>query len=167
MHFLSMLESKSLIDDFLKLINENKDSQTKIYTCNKPSTRFDVTIRFRGGVLNAWLNENDSPRHLLAEFNTKELVLTIYAGERTDTLRQVIFSQAIRECIAQAILSKYGYKCYFARRYYKSTKLMYCQCSIKHSGGFVLKKFRIYPNDPLYFRFDLKHLSVKNFDKNM
>lgn len=102
---------------------------------------------------------------LLAEFDTKELVLTIYAGERTDTLRQVIFSQSIRECIAQAILRKYGYKPYFARKQYKKMKIMYCQCSILNdSGGFIIKKFKVYPNDPLYFRFDLKNLSIENID---
>ena len=45
---------------------------------------------------------------------------------------------------------------------------MYCQCNILNDkGDFTIKKFRIYPNDPLYFRFDLKNLSVENFDKNV
>lgn len=168
MHFLSTIEAESLIADFLKLINENKDVQDKIYTCDKPATKYDVTIRFIGGVLSAWLNDNDNPASLLAEFDTKELILTIYAGERTYSLRKVIFSQSIRECLAQAILRKYGYRVYFARRYYKSTKLMYCHCNILNGkGDFTIKKFRIYPSDPLYFRFDLKNLSVENFDKNV
>ena len=166
MHFLSTLEAESLIADFLKLINENKDVQDKIYTCDKPATKYDVTIKFNGGVLSAWLNESDTPSSLLAEFDTKELILTIYAGERTYSLRKVIFSQYIRECLAQAILRKYGYRVYFARRYYKSTKLMYCQCNILNpSGDFISENFKIYPNDPLYFRFDLKNLSVENFYK--
>lgn len=163
MHFLSTSEAESLIADFLKLINENKDVQDKIYTCDKPTTQFDVTIRFKGGILSAWLNENDTPTSLLAELDTKEYILTIYAGERTDTLRKVIFSQSIRECIAQAILRKYGCKPYFTRKQYKKMKIMYCQCSILNSsGGFIIKKFRIYPSDPLYFRFDLKNLSIEN-----
>lgn len=61
MHFLSTFEAESLIEDFLKLINENKDVQDKIYTCDKPATKYDVTIRFKGGALSAWLNENDNP----------------------------------------------------------------------------------------------------------
>lgn len=168
MHFLSTLEAESLIADFLKLINENKDAQDKIYTCDKPATQYDITIRFKGGILSAWLNENDNPASLLAEFDTKELMLIIYAGERTDTLRKVIFSQAIRECVAQAILRKYGYRTYFARKQYTKTKVIYCQCSILNDkGDFTIKNFRIYTDDQLYFRFDLKNLSIKNFDKNM
>lgn len=157
--------SKMLIADFLKLINENKDVQDKIYTCNKPVVQYDVTIRFKGGALSVWLNENNKPASLLVEFDTKALVLTICVGERTDTLHQVIFSRTIRECIAQAILRKYGYKTYFVRKKYR--KKMYCQCSISNSGGFIIKEFELYPNDPLYFRFDLKNLSIENFDKNM
>lgn len=167
MFFLSKIEAESLIADFLKLINENKDVQDKIYTCNKPVVQYDVTIRFKGGVLSVWLNENNKPASLLVEFDTKALVLTICVGERTDTLHQVIFSRTIRECIAQAILRKYGYKTYFVRKKYRMKK-MYCQCSIsKNSGGFIIKEFELYPNDPLYFRFDLKNLSIENFDKNM
>lgn len=168
MHFLSTIEAESLIADFLKLINENKDVQDKIYTCDKPATKYDVTIKFKGGVLSEWLNDNGNPASLLAEFDTKELILTIYAGERTYSLRKVIFSQSIRECLTQAILRKYGYRVYFARKQYQKMSIMYCQCSILNDkGDFTIKKFRIYPNDPLYFRFDLKNLSVENFDKNV
>ena len=43
---------------------------------------------------------------------------------------------------------------------------MYCQCNILNpSGDFTSENFKIYPNDPLYFRFDLKNLSVENFYK--
>lgn len=165
--FLSALEIESLVSYFYKLLYENKDTQDYIYTCDKPATKQDVTIRFKDGILSVWLNENGNPASLLSEFNTKELILTIHAGGITDTLRQSIFSQSIRGCIEQAILKKYGYKVYFARNQVKRRDVVYCQCSILNDkGGFVIKKFRIYPNSPLYFRFDLKNLAIENLHEN-
>ena len=164
--FLSALEVESLVSYFYKLLDNNKDAES-IYTCEKPATKQDVTIRFKDGILSVWLNENGNPASLLSEFDTKELVLTIHAGGITDTLRQSIFSQSIRGCIEQAILKKYGYKVYFARNQVKRRDVVYCQCSILNDkGGFVIKKFRIYPNSPLYFRFDLKKLVIENLHEN-
>lgn len=165
--FLSALEIESLVSYFYRLLDNNKDTKDYIYTCDKPATKHDVTIRFKQGILSVWLNENGNPASLLSEFNTKELILTIHAGGITDTLRQSIFSQSIRGCIEQAILKKYGYKVYFARNQVKRRDVVYCQCSILNDkGGFVIKKFRIYPNSPLYFRFDLKNLFIENLHEN-
>ena len=165
--FLSALEIESLVSYFYKLLDKNQDTQDYIYTCDKPASKFDVTIRFKDGILSVWLNENGNPASLLSEFNTKELILTIHAGGITDTLRQSIFSQSIRGCIEQAILKKYGYKVYFARNQVKRRDVVHCQCSIlNYKGGFVIKKFRIYPNSPLYFRFDLKNLVIENLHEN-
>lgn len=165
--FLSALEIESLVSYFYRLLDNNKDIKDYIYTCEKPATKHDVTIRFKDGILSVWLNENGNPASLLSEFDTKELILTIHAGGITDTLRQSIFSQSIRGCIEQAILKKYGYKVYFARNQIKRRDVVYCQCSILNDkGGFVIKKFRIYPNSPLYFRFDLKKLVIENLHEN-
>lgn len=165
--FLSALEIESLVSYFYKLLDNNKDTQDYIYTCEKPASKFDVTISFKAGILSVWLNENGNPASLLSEFNTKELILTIHAGGITDTLRQSILSQSIRGCIEQAILKKYGYKVYFARNQVKRRDVVYCQCSILNDkGAFVIKKFRIYPNSPLYFRFDLKNLVIENLHEN-
>ena len=164
--FLSALEVESLVSYFYRLLDNNKDVES-IYTCEKPASKFDVTIRFKDGILSMWLNDNGNPASLLSEFDTKELILTIHAGGITDTLRQSIFSQSIRGCIEQAILKKYGYKVYFARNQVKRRDVVYCQCSILNDkGGFVIKKFRIYPNSPLYFRFDLKNLAIENLHEN-
>ena len=164
--FLSALEVESLVSYFYRLLDNNKDVES-IYTCEKPASKFDVTIRFKDGILSMWLNDNGNPASLLSEFDTKELILTIHAGGITDTLRQSIFSQSIRGCIEQAILKKYGYKVYFARNQVKRRDVVYCQCSILNDkGGFVIKKFRIYPNSPLYFRFDLKNLAIENVHEN-
>lgn len=160
--FLSALEVESLVSYFYRLLDNNKDTES-IYTCEKPATKQDITIRYKQGILSVWLNENGNPASLLSEFNIKELILTIHAGGITDTLRQSIFSQSIRWCIEQAILKKYGYRVYFARYQVKRRDVVYCQCSILNDkGGFVIKKFRIYPNSPLYFRFDLKNLVIEN-----
>ena len=164
--FLSSLEVESLVSYFYKLLDNNKDIKDYIYTCEKPATKQDITIRFKQGILSVWLNDNGNPAPLLSEFNTKELILTIHAGGITDTLRQSIFSQSIRGCIEQAILKKYGYRVYFARNQVKRRDVVYCQCSILNDkGGFVIKKFRIYPNSPLYFRFDLKNLVIENIQE--
>lgn len=164
--FLSALEIESLVSYFYRLLDNNKDAES-IYTCEKPATKQDITIRFKHGILSVWLNENGNPASLLSEFDTKRLILTIHAGGITDTLRQSIFSQSIRGCIEQAILKKYGYKVYFARNQVKRRDVVYCQCSILNDkGGFVIKKFRIYPNSPLYFRFDLKNLVIENLHEN-
>ena len=161
--FLSALEVETLVSYFYKLLDNNKDIKDYIYTCEKPATKKDITIRFKDGILSVYLNENGNPDSLLSEFNTKELILTIHAGGITDTLRQSIFSQSIRGCIEQAILNKYGYKVYFARNQVKRRDVVYCQCSILNDkGGFVIQKFRIYPNSSLYFRFDLKNLKIEN-----
>ena len=165
--FLSALEIESLVSYFYKLLDKNQDTQDYIYTCDKPASKFDVTIRFKDGILSVWLNDNGSTASLLSEFDTKDLILTIHAGGITDTLRQSIFSQSIRGCIEQAILKKHGYKVYFARNQVKRRDVVYCQCSIlNYKGGFVIKKFRIYPNSPLYFRFDLKNLVIENLHEN-
>lgn len=165
MHFLSTPESEALIKYFIKLLNEDKDAQDRVYTCDKPSTKFDVTMKYKDGILSAWLNERDATAttSLLAEFDNKELILTIYAGERTDQLRKVIFSQSIRECIFQSILRKYGYRVYFARKRDKKIDIVYCQCSIlDDKGDFTLERFRVHADDSLYFRFDLKNLKVEH-----